>query len=247
LLFVAKRLSDLLALRLEGRCRKAKRLDLELKLDRASREAPVRGEGLTLTVLLAAPLAKASELFAVLKTKIEAHDREAPFSAPIVAVTLRASEVVTAHAEPLDLLAPEAKADRALPRLASELSAELGPEAVGTLALSDTWVMKDRSRLVPYGVNRPPHPRGPRGEPLGTESFLSGGVEPTRWLAKPFAVKRSELLHARLVARFESVEWWSRGKKRGEGVEHYVAWVSPMAWVEIDRRSEGVRVLGWLD
>jgi protein ImuB len=230
LLFVAKRLADRLSARLEGRCLKANRLELALKLDRGW---PCS----TLSVVLAAPLAKAAELFSVLKTKIEAHDRQTPISAPIIAVTLRATEVVIAHAEALDLLTPEAKADRALPRLASELSAELGHEAVGTLALSDTWVLADRSRLVPFGVSRKEAPSVPR--------FLSGGAEPTRLLTEPLVVKRSALLHARLVARFESVEWWRREK--GKKIEHYVSWVDPMAWVELDRETSCVRVMGWLD
>jgi protein ImuB len=261
LLFVAKRLARGLEARLEGRCQKAARLELLLKLDRIVEQEDQkirRGLGSNpnllifrsscsiLSIVLAAPLARADELFAVLKTKIEAQDREAPVTAPIVAVTLRATEVVTAHAVALDLLTPEAKADRALPRLASELSAELGHEAVGTLALSDTWVLEERSRLVPFGVKR----RETRGLP----ALLSGGVEPTRLLTKPIVIKRSSLLHARLVARFESVEWWRRERR----VEHYVSWIDPprgdtprtpgpMAWVEIDPKSESARVMGWLD
>jgi protein ImuB len=235
LLFVTKRLAHALSARLEGRCLKATRLDLALKLDPPKNLPISRSPCSTLAIVLAAPLARSSELFAVLKTKIEAHDREAPITAPIVTVTLRATEVVTAHAMALDLLTPEAKADRALPRLASELSAELGHEAVGTLALSDTWVLEERSRLVPFGV---------KGREMSrVAALLSGGLEPTRLLTKPLVVKRSALLHARLVARFESTEWWRRAKR----VSHYVSWVDPMAWVELDLNASIVRVMGWLD
>jgi protein ImuB len=246
LLFVAKRLSFGLAARLEGRCLKAARLELALHLDRGVNRG---AEDRILTVTLASPLARAEDLLAVLRAKIEAH---ALTTAPILGVTLRATEVTPARLQALDLLTPEAKADRALPRLASELSAELGHAAVGTLALRDTWVMADRSRLVPFGLTRPPPPR--------FSAFLSGGAEPTRWLEEPFVVPRASLLHSRIVARFDSVEWWSpaseAGSRRATVCEHYAAWVEVeqrrkgmrgMAWVEVERETGRARVMGWLD
>jgi protein ImuB len=246
LLFVAKRLADGLAARLEGRCLKAARLEIVLHLDRGVNR--VAAEDPILAVVMASPLARSGDLLSVLKAKIEAH---ACMTAPILGVTLRATDVIEARAEALDLLTPEAKADRALPRLASELSAELGHAAVGTLALRDTWVMADRSRLVPFGSSRPPSP------PLG--AFLSGGAEPTRWLEEPLVVRRASLLHSRLVARFESVEWWndsSTRPRRGAVREHYAAWATVergrkslrgMAWVEVEQETGRARVMGWLD
>jgi protein ImuB len=246
LLFVAKRLSDLLAARLVGRCLKAARLELALHLDRGVNRGALDR---ILTVVLASPLARSEDLFAVLKAKIEA---DTLTTAPILGVALRATEVTEASAQALDLLTPEAKADRALPRLASELSAELGHAAVGTLALRDTWVMADRSRLVPFGLTRKAPPR--------FSAFLSGGAEPTRWLEEPFAVPRASLLHSRIVARFESIEWWNpasgAGSCRATVCEHYAAWIEGeprrkgmrgMAWVEVERETGHARVMGWLD
>lgn len=246
LLFVAKRLADRLGARLEGRGLKAARLELALHLDRGVKRRPE--EDPILTVSLASPLSRSEDLFSVLKAKIEAHPLT---TAPILAVTFRATDVTEASAVPLDLLTPEAKADRALPRLASELSAELGHAAVGTLAMRDTWVMAERSRLMPFGLARPPSP------PLS--AFLSGGAEPTRWLAEPIVVPRASLLDSRILARFESVEWWNDSSARPLRTavrEHYAAWVEAprgrtgmrgMAWVEVERETGRARVMGWLD
>jgi protein ImuB len=247
LLFVAKRLAEGLAARLAGRCFKAARLELTLHLDRGVKRGTE--EDPILTVALASPLARSEDLLSVLKAKIEGG---AITSAPILGVTLRATEVTEARAVALDLLTPEAKADRALPRLASELSAELGHAAVGTLEMRDTWVMADRSRLMPYGLTRPPS--------LPFSAFLSGGAEPTRWLEEPIVIRRASLLHSRIIARFESVEWWSDlpgvYPRRATVREHYAAWVEMdrgrremrgMAWVEVARETGRARVMGWID
>jgi protein ImuB len=249
LLFVAKRLADRIAARLEGRCLKAACLELTLHLDRGvkhlSEEDPI------LTVTLASPLARSEELFSILKAKVEGNAC-ASMRAPTLGVTLRVTEAIEARAEALDLLTPETKALRALPRLASELSAELGHAAVGMLVLRDTWVMADRSRLVPFRRTPPPSPF--------SSALLAGGAEPTRWLEEPMGVRRASLLHARMVARFESLEWWndSSGARpdRVNVRDHYPAWVDGgrgetgkrgMAWVEVERETGRARVMGWLD
>jgi protein ImuB len=254
LLFVAKRLAGRLASRLEGRGQKAARLELCLGLDlgKAKREKE------TLEITLASPLAREAELFLVLKTKLEAAERiagGAPFRAPILNLVLRATEVVVARSEALDLYVPEARAQRALPKLASELMAELGPERVGTLALANTWVTAERSRLLPYGA----HVRRKRvdelawldgtfeGSALGVVK-CSEGIEPTRLFSKKGAssrstakvVKRASLAHSRLLARFEAVEWWRRGSSR---IEHYASWSEDLratAWVELGEKEAWV-------
>lgn len=249
LLFVAKRLADGLSGRLGGRCLKATCLELTLRPDRGAKRGTE--EDLTLTVVLASPLARSEELFSVLKAKVEGHAR-AWTGTPVLGVTLRATDVIEARAEALDLLIPEARADRTLPRLASELSAELGHAAVGTLALRDTWVMAARSRLVPFGLTHPPSPP--------SSAFLSGGAEPTRWLEEPIVVRRASLLHARIIARFESLEWWNDSSvacpRRATIREHYTAWIDGgrgrtemrgMAWVEVERETGRARVTGWID
>jgi protein ImuB len=236
LLFVVKRLAGRLAARLAGRCAKVSRLELVLRWRRPSMTGKSKSDEEVSTILLAAPLARESDLVSVLKTKIEAQDRRGPFVAPIEGVVLRAVELVAGNATELDLLTPESKADRALPKLASELSADLGHEAVGMLALANTWVMEDRSRLVPFGVKR---------AKLPISAFLSGGTEPSRLLPKPLAVRRSALLHSRLVARFEKVQWWrcafsSRKSGQRDRVEQYASWI-------LDIPRPGARTMAWVE
>ena len=86
--------------------------------------------------------------------------------APILAVTLRATELARKESRALDLFDPEAeRRDRrvAAPRRGSpaEISARI---ASGTLTLANTWIPEARTRLVPLGraSNRPPGSRSRR-------------------------------------------------------------------------------------
>ncbi len=256
LFFVLKRLCDRLAARLEGRVKKAAKLLLRLEVDHAVSGAPAKDPTLPLT--LASPLAKAEELFAVVRAKVLSpdgaariaieHEEDGTMDVPILAVSLEVTEQVAAESVPQHLFVPEAKAARALPRLASELSAELGSHAVGVLALVDTWVTAERSRLVPYTASP-------------ASRFVSSGEEMSRLLPAPKAVPRSEvggLSQLRLVARSEHVEWWRRGGgeragERGEAHDAFVAFweesreARGTAWVSVDARTGEAFVHGWLD
>ena len=72
LFFVLKRLCDRLALRLEGRVKKAQKLLLRLEVDHAVSGAPPRDP--TLPITLASPLSKADELFSVVRAKVLSPD-----------------------------------------------------------------------------------------------------------------------------------------------------------------------------
>jgi protein ImuB len=230
LVFVAKMLCDRLAARLAGRAMAATRLEVELTLDRAvAREANLPATA-SLVVTSPAPLALAGELLAVVRARIESW----VVAAPVLAVTLRATELARKEGRALDLFTPEAKADRALPRLVAELSADLGGDRVGTLALADTWVPEERSVIVPYGARAP----------FVFASLVSNAPEPSRVIA---ASDIGDARPVRLLARVEAAAWWRLGVQVRD---YFAAWSeseSRMAWVEIDRSTGRAWVKGWMD
>lgn len=229
--FVVKSLCDRLAARLEGRGVAAARVELLLGLDRALCEG--RPHLSSLEVVLPVPLVRAADLLAVVRARLEQH----VVAAPVLAATLRATELARAEGRTLELLSPEPRADRALPRLVAELSAELGPSRVGVLALADTWVPDERTRLVRFGT------QSERTRPLGATSAL----EPTR-LVPPRPVARDAFVPVRPLARIEAVEWWRRSPLRRDLL---AAWTTSeperaLAWVEL--RDEGAAsIRGWVD
>jgi protein ImuB len=233
LAFVVKTLCDRLAARLHGRAMATTRLELELGLDRALCEGADRAEFVNvLGVVLPAPLARAPDLLAVLRARLERH----ALAAPVLVVKLRALELVRPASRPLDLLEPEPVADRVLPRLVAELSAELGAARVGVLGLVDGWSPDARTRLVPYGAT-PPSPRHP---------LTTSAVEPTR-LSLPVRMPCEALPPPALVARYEAVEWWRRGPQRRDVA---AAWIEDrgagaLGWIEIG--DDGGTLRGWFD
>jgi protein ImuB len=240
LLFVVKGLSDRLAPRLAGRGVAAARLELVFGLDRALAREPRT----LLDLPLAAPLAEASEILAVLRSRLDSFSIEAP----ILTVTLRVSEMTPRTSTSMHLFVPEAKADRALPRLVAELEAELGPGKVGVLTLANRWLPHERSRLVPIGsrCSVVPHvlasPDSPRG------ALLSGVPEPTRLLAAPIPIPITTVRGVCVPVRQESVEWWTRGM--GSCCEYATVWIDSipaMAWVKLDHQRYQAWIRGWMD
>ena len=255
LVFVVKRLADRLSSRLAGRSQKTQRLELCFRLDRAL--LPDRGgtdehaHKVSLEIAPPAPLGRADELLAVLRARLESW--EAP--APVLEVTLRAKELVTSEGQPLDLLVPEARAERALPRLGAELAAELGEGSVGTLALCDSWIPEERAWLV--SLSFPPKPSSPRprcggvadvpsrrANPRAHHSLLSGAPEPSRVLRVGLPYR--EVSPLRLLERIETIAWWREGVSRS----FFVSWTSEaqaMAWVEVDSKVGEPWLRGWMD
>jgi protein ImuB len=231
LVFVAKMLCDRLALRLSGRAMAATSLEIELSLDRAvspDRDTPVHA---LLVVTSPAPLVLPSELLAVVRVRIESW----VVPAPVLAVTLRATALVRKDGRALDLFEPEAKADRALPRLVAELTADLGSDRVGTLALVDTWVSDERSAIAPFRMHAP----------LALTSLASNAPEPSRRVAPAACAVDTYLV--RLLARVEAASWWRNGVRAHD---YFAAWSESearMAWVEIDRATGDRCVKGWMD
>jgi protein ImuB len=246
LAFVLKTLCDRLAAKLEGRAMSATRLELVLKLDRAL--CGDRPHESTVGAVMPTPLARAADLLAVLRTRLE----RCELHAPVLAVTLRAPELSASASRTGSLLTPEPKAERTLPRLVAELGAELGLARVGVLALVDTWSPDERTRLVPterieQGEKEKRRRETSFSPPLPVFTSPSNvALEPTR-LAPPSRVPREELSSVLPLARFEAVEWWRRPARRRDLA---AAWMGTprdgaLAWVELG--DDGAIVRGWID
>jgi protein ImuB len=235
LTFVAKTLSDRLAARLQGRAVAAARVELELRLDDAVEgvEVPIQ----VTTLELPAPLSAAGDLLAALRPKIE----RLVLAGPVLAAKLRAPVLVHKRAAALSLFDPRPKAERALPRLIAELVADLGPEAVATYELGDSWLPEERSRLVPY------RERERDAKTKRRRSMLASVPEPTRLLAEPRPVSRDSVRIQRHLSRLESVAWWKAPPTAtGSRLDYVQAWTdSGAAWVSLERGA--MRIRGWFD
>jgi hypothetical protein len=223
----------------------AARLELVITVDRAlcGDEPHVSA----LPIVLPSPIGRADDLLAVVRGRLE----RCSLKAPVVALTLRASELARTSPRTLDMLAPEPKADRVLSRLVAELAAEFGGECVGTIALVDTWTSDERTRFCPFGAARAP-----------TRSCLvTSTIEPSR-LIRPARVVAKEVLDgAWHIARFEAVAWWLQGIERRD---LFTAWSTAwphaptasnttsknggaLAWLELRASTNEVRLCGWVD
>ena len=248
LLFVAKAACDRLSARLAGRALSAAKLRIVLHLDKgmvrvtdgdASAEADLEA---TLPTPVRAPAA----LLAVVRARLEAwqSQSERGLPAPVLGMTLSAPELARPPAVELDLFAREAKASGKIEPLVAELGAELAghgrggePLRVGTLAVIDSWVPEERSRLVPFGQ---PHP------PAAVEVPPVAAVEPVRCV--PAQPAPPGTVRVRLLARAEAIGWW-RGGALGP-VDRYAAWspsASSLAFVSSAREQEQLTLNGWLE
>jgi protein ImuB len=234
LVFVAKMLCDRLEARLAGRAMAATRLELELTLDRAvAREAELPSHA-SLVLSSPAPLSLAGEMLSLVRSRIESWS----LVAPVLAVTLRATELARKDGRALDLFEPIAKADRTLPRLVAELAAEIGPELVGILALADTWIPEARSALRPFG-----HDAAPR---VTLAPLVSLAPEPSRILAHPSRLEEDAGPTLHLV-RLEASEWWRLGVRARDSFAAWLPAERRLAWVDVDVASGDSLVKGWFD
>jgi len=256
LTFVAKTLTDRLAMRLAGRAVAVDRLELDLAIDVALLSPEERASAADscriqqIAIDLPAPLSSASDLLAALRPKIE----RLVLRAPVLSAKLRAASVVHKRSAALSLFEAQPKAERALPRLVAELASDLGPDAVGKLVLGDAWSPDDRSRFVRLDVAAKAKAAGPK-KAKPRHHLVSSVPEPTRILASPQPVARESVKIVRHLSRIEAVEWWKqlpsdRADRRDplKSVDYVYAWVDDApAWVELDRHSKAARVRGWFD
>ena len=237
LLFVAKRLTDRVAARLYGRAMAAARIELVLSLDRAlvpEGQEPQR----VVSVALPSPLSLAADLLAVLRVRIESFEIEAP----VLAVSLRVPELAARRADARDLFVAEARAERALPRLVAELSAEIGDDRVGTLELVSRWLPEDRARLVPFGKESSRKSRS-----VSARRLLSSTPEPSRLIPRALLGPGVPLESRVVLARLDAVEWWKNGPTRRDYVGVWLSDPAGMAWVEIDASTGESWLRGWMD
>jgi protein ImuB len=230
--FIVRALCDRLAVRLEGRAMAASRIGLVLTLDRAllaDGALPVSAFELALPV----PVIRTADLFAVVRTRLEHMD----LPAPVLAVTLRALELSPAKSRPLDFLAPEPKAARALGPLVAELVADFGASSVGTLALVDTWTPEERTRLAPFaGLGGLGAKAAAASSPMPS---MASAVEPSR-VVPPRRKSLDSFEDCWLLTRYEAVEWWQRGMHRRD---FCAAWDgSSLAWIELRSTGRGSSV-----
>jgi hypothetical protein len=255
LAFVLKALCDRLSARLRGRALAAARLELVLTLDRALCEDPCRHR-VALSMTLPSPIAQGSDLLAVVRARLDGCLLEAP----VLAVTLRAPELARPSTRTLDLFEPEPKADRALPRLVAELHAELGGDAVGMLALVDTWVPTERTRLVPFRDDATTTAK--LRHALGTSA-----LEPSRLVVSIGSSEARVLTCAQHLVRVEAAEWWRHPPTSHECRRHdmFAAWltlpgpprgsdgeaapdgVGALAWLELRNPNRELLLRGWMD
>jgi protein ImuB len=278
--FVVKTLCDRLAGRLEGRAMAAARLELVLGLDRALCDEETRARAsspvVRLGVSLPSPIARAADLLAVMRTRLERETLEAP----VLTATLRAPELARISSRTLDLLVPEPKAEEALPRLVAELAAELGSERVGTLGLVDTWFPARRTRLRPYGEElhrerrdehlspTTSHPARPSKDPGYRYSLVASAVEPTR-VIRPLRLSHVTFEEVEHLTRVEAIEWWRAGRcdlddpASSSPADWVAAWTSDhicsgggrvnprsahaLAWVEVVSSERGKKTSDELD
>ena len=229
LLFVAKAACDRLSARLAGRALSAAKLRIVLHLDRGmvrlkDDEASAEAD---LEATLPTPVREPAALLAVVRARLEAwqSQSERGLPAPVLGMTLSAPELARPPAVALDLFAREARATGKIEPLVAELGAELarggaGEVRVGTLAVIDSWVPEERSRMVPFGQAHPP---------VTLEVPRVAPVEPIRFVpAEPAPAGTARI---RLLARTEAVQWW-RGGEGAAGlhpVDRYAALVPSVA------------------
>ena len=229
--FILKILCDRLSARLQGRALAAIRLEVEFSLDRALciSDDPYDGRS-TWPIALSSPISRASDLLAVVRSRLEG----CSLPAPAIAVALCASELASIPARTFELLVPEPKAHLRLPRIVAELSAGLGEGTVGTLGLVDTWSPAERTRLLPYGARTTPTRHG----------LIGSALEPSR-LVHGAPMPHEALLGAKHLSRLEGLEWWTRPTYR---IDLYAAWFDEaLAWFEL-RHPDTVPLLrGWID
>ncbi|MEO7110136.1 MAG: DNA polymerase Y family protein [Polyangiaceae bacterium] len=242
LLFVVKMLATRMSARLEGRALGATEVELTFELDDAARNrAKKKRSRVVRTIVLAAPIRNEVEIFSVLRARIEAAERRREtFEAPILAVELAATKLARMPSRELDLLSRETSSARALPLLIAELSADLGKEHVGILALENTHRSELRAKLVPVGEKK-------ISMPLNDQEDCA---EPSRFLSVPITANEIEIEpKSRLISRSAWIEWWKEDKD-GEGSAHdwRAAWspqIGATAWIDVDLASGKQIIRGW--
>ena len=228
LLFVLKGLSGRLSARLEGRGQAAQELRLTIHHDRSIAALASSAGETSLSFKLASPLFHAEDLERVLRPRLQ----KQTLIAPTLGLSLQATSVTEARFCQLGLLLGEscrrsgemATDPRSLAVLVAELTADIGSESVGVLALQDSHLPEKNSALLPFcsaQISASRQETARAAAPL----FELPRV-PTRLFEPPIEVhapiRKSELwvIHAcafivskiQFEQRLEGVEWWAQNR-----------------------------------
>jgi protein ImuB len=252
LLFVLRGMASRASARLSARGEACTRLEVEIPLDRSivrlrlaerpEAEAGLPGdapfvadaERLRFHLDLPAPLAAEADLLRALRAKLE----RAELLAPAVGVLLRVAQIVPAPQVQLDLSRGKAADPDSLPALLAELSAEIGADRVGLLALEDAHRPEAASRLLPATLDaeprkksaaraqlslpgewsRPKEPLPPPARllpaPIPLGKVTSGGVvaigDSPRGIGAGDEPHLFAITKMEHLMRLDGVEWWTR-------------------------------------
>ncbi|HVY48523.1 MAG TPA: DNA polymerase Y family protein, partial [Minicystis sp.] len=268
LAFVLRGMASRLSTRLSARGEACSRLEVRLQLDRSI--AALRGVAaeVELAVDLPAPLAAESDLVRALRARLERVD----LAAPAVSVALVVPAIARARRVQLDLSRGSGIDPDALPALLAELSAEIGKDRVGVLAVRDAHAPERQAALVAPELARdvayaPPaeaHAFAPvtrlLPEPIPLGDF--GGARVVAVDQALYAVEPR-----RFVLRLDDVAWWtarpisrdyltawlvSGDERRGRHAQAGVGAsarpaVAGEALVYVERRSGQGFLQGWLE
>ena len=252
LLFVLRGMVSRAALRLLSRGEACTRLEVELPLDRAiarlrlagrasadgslgvTAESVANDEAIRFHVDLPAPLATEADLLRAVRARLERTE----LFAPAVGVRLRLAQIVPAPRVQLDLSRERAADPDSLPALLAELSAEIGADRVGLLAIEDAHRPEGQSRLVPVTLGTlgtDGKSRAARREQLSFAAAWTKKADPIPPPARllPTPISLGKVARGGVVAiggargaggepqlfaiekleflmRLEAVEWWSK-------------------------------------
>ncbi len=221
-LFVMRGVTSRLSARLLARGEACTRLDVEFVYDAsmARRALAERGQVSNderaprerFHVDLPAPLHSATDFFRVLRTRLE----RTTLIAPVMNMRIAISEIARARRAQLDF-ARDTQADpNSLPAFLAELSAEIGPERVGTFVLCDAIRPEARARLMP--VKDVESKSAPMNAAFNDEK---NQICPARLLKNPISLGRAGssvvavtgqlyvVERRRFIGRLDDVEWWT--------------------------------------
>jgi len=222
LLFALRGLVARLSARLEGRGEAARAVELFAPYDRSIaklKKIPSRDgadPGLFFRIELPSPLAKKSDFFRVLKSKLE----KVTLGAPVLGLSVTAHMLTRAPRVQL-FIGGDATIQNdpgAMAVLLAELSAEIGRENVGVLELDPVHRPEARTLLVPLDELSPSSKRK-----NDTERAASDVEFPTRLLQKPLPFEMTSDKHPTVAidnqlftwmgsnsaVRFDQIEWWT--------------------------------------
>jgi len=270
LLFILRAMTSRIAARLAARGEACLSLEMTIPLDRSivKLKDPAREPSISLTIELPSALSEANDLHRALKAKLE----RVEFFAPAVGVRLYVSQIIAAKQVQIDLSRDKTVRPDALPTLLAELSAEIGQERVGVLAVLDAHRPEARSRLVPL---KDLDAKALREEASDDEDEATY-PEPTRLFDPPVPIGKVAknaviavdqrlyaIEHVRFVMRLDGVEWWtSAPASRDYGLAWLVPGAPPaktgkttegparapaMAWIFVDRSTGEGYLQGWCE